>query len=241
MSDIKRRKDAVTLLALLLIAAPLTHLVVLVISSGFSDWWRPAIMTGIFKQIPATQWLTFAIMFISGPLLLIRHKATWAASVIGLAILIIINIVQGLTSLEGTDGADYELLWLRLIFSVFLGAIALMILALARYPYLDRRHGWLSQTARRTDVKLPVLVHGQKVLPGLLESISLSGCRIQLENASALSPAPSHLDIEITSWDQCRIRCEVVSIESSIVRLKFAEFLSEDRARFIQRVEAVQD
>lgn len=167
------------------------------------------------------------LMAAAAGLLWLRKKAAW------LAALIILFAAQGMNCALLFDGESaWWMILVRVVSAaVSLGAVA-TILHFARYPYVDRRHGWFKQAAERMAVRLPVKVFEDgKEWTGTCVSLSETGCRIDLGKPWGHHERLEMIHIEFPGFGPTRLRGQIVGAEGNFLRLKFRD-IEGDRDAF---------
>lgn len=156
--------------------------------------------------------------------LLIRHKSAWALSLVFM-IAFVSSMVKDrfwpseeLDSLVGT--------------AKFLGAMAgLYVIAVTiyffRYPYLDRRQKWLSPTADRFAVSIPVLINGS--ISGDTSDLSYTGAKISLKDPGDNFQKGDRLSLQIPEIADLICQGEVIAKDDGILRVKFDKIDSASR------------
>lgn len=172
------------------------------------------------------------LMAAASALLWIRKKAAW------LAALIILFAAQGMNCallFDGESAAGWVVAVRVASALVSLGAVA-AILHFARYPYVDRRHGWFKMAAERMSVNVPAKVFEDgKEWRGTCVSLSETGCRIDLGRPWGHHERLEMIHVEFPGFGPTRIRSQVVGAEGTFLRLKFRD-IAGDRDAFKQWV-----
>lgn len=184
------------------------------------------------SEVAMIDWIWLSLLFLSGVLLLIRHKTAWLVAIFSLLLVITLNVSSllekpGATSLTPMDEV-------QILFSIFLSCCVLTILFYARYPYLDRRQGWLRPQAPRFEVRLGVKIIAEKSYPAWTESLSASGCRICLRQDWLPVDRARFVEITFDSLSHVRIKAQVVEVEGPRLRLKFRDFIEGRRGEYLE-------
>jgi hypothetical protein len=222
-------------LAILFLIAPFGNLFLSLAFSGVDGWWRPAITGELLTQVSVLDWLELTLIFLSGILLLVRHKTAWLVAVLTMFIAIALSVSSVLDSdpVSALSAASE----IQIFFSVFMSCCVLIVLFYARYPYLDRRQGWLRPAADRFDVRTIAHLTAGAMYQGQSESLSNTGCRLRLNQEWPPQERLRFVDLQFPEFGSVRIKAQVVGVDGAIVRLKFREFTEGDRKAFQQWVE----
>lgn len=181
----------------------------------------------LFANIPLEDWAWLFLLFLSGVLLLMRHKTAWLIAVLSLLTVVLLNVTS---LLEGEGRTFFSAAQeVQVLFSIFASACAILILFYARYPYLDRRQGWLGPVAERYDLRTPVEIELGRWVSGESESLSSSGCRIRLPSGEPLPSGIRFLSIRFPEIGIHQIKAQVVGFDGPVVRLKFRDLTGKDR------------
>jgi hypothetical protein len=208
----------VYLVAVVFLLAPVGNLLVSFARSGMPDWYQPAEFFALVRTIPAADWLWLAGTFVSGVVLLYRRKAAWLFAVISLVVVLVFNTYRAL-QLDFSQNVD--LIRAQIVFAMLVALSLLIIGFYARYPYLDRRQGWIFPTAYRYQVRTPVVVHAGRDLAGFTESVSSSGVLVRLAEPAAIG-LDQPIAVSFTELPRLRaIRGEVVQADRDVLRLRF--------------------
>lgn len=148
--------------------------------------------------------------------LLIRHKSSWALSVLFMLI-----FVGSMVKDRFWPGEDLDS---QIGTAKFLGAMAgLYVIAVTlyffRYPYLDRRQKWLGPTADRFEVKTSVLINGS--IAGDTTDLSYTGARISLKDQGTSIQAGDRLSLQIPEIADLVCQGEVIAKDEGVLRVKF--------------------
>ena len=158
---------------------------------------------------------------------------------------LIMTLLLGLTVnasliLEGEGYGLLRVAWeIQVFFSLFLSVSVIILLFYARYPYLDRRQGWVRRAADRYDLKVPVRIVGDGIYLGETESLSLSGCRIQVGRPWGRADRLRFVELVFPDCEGIRIKAQVVGVQDSVIRLKFRDFLMGHGTDFHNWVESL--
>jgi PilZ domain-containing protein len=209
----------VYLLAMVFLLAPVANILVSFARSGMADWYHPAEFVALLRTIPAADWIWLAGTFVSGAALLLRHKSAWLLGVASLVVVLLFNTYRAL-QLDFSQNVD--LIRAQIVFAVFV-ALSLLIIGLyARYPYLDRRQGWMFPTADRYQIRTPVVVHAALDLTGHTESISTSGLFVRLAAPTDAVRERTTVTLSLTELPRLKeIETEVVQADRDVLRLRF--------------------
>lgn len=161
--------------------------------------------------------------------LLKTHKTSWLVAIISLIIAAGAELSH-LIEIEDTQSPA--------AIAIDLAALAVLVFALvhvfrrSKYPHLDRRQGWFKAPAHRFDVHLPVILKTEQEVTGITESLSLSGCRIKIGGVLPSSFNRRFVEIQFKDLPQVTIRAQNVGMESSVLRLKFKDFVHGDHKTY---------
>lgn len=222
-----KKAPAVRVVAILLLLAPVLNLW---ISYSLISSESAVAPVNFLLHVQFYDWFFMGMVMIAGGALLKQHKTNWLYACLILVLVASFNLIN-FASPTGTDSLSQAPL-VQLVFSSFLGLSVVILIAYSRYPYLDRRDGWILPAAMRFDVTLPVKVHieGQWV-DGTCENISTSGCRLRLAGASMAPKAPGMLDLRFVEFGETVIPSKIVLSDGPVVRVKFQR-LPERRREF---------
>ncbi len=173
-----KKPTGVYLLALLFLLAPLGNIIISFAGSGVSNWYEPSQFFPLLQSIPLIEWLWLGLLFITGLLLFRPHKLSWSLAIFTLILVLIINAYR----IYSADANSIDPVFLK-VFSLFAIICTLAVLLIAfyfRFPYLDRRANWLTNT-KRFDIRTPALCSGVKAFT---ESLSDTGCRVSFDQPS---------------------------------------------------------
>lgn len=214
-------------MAFAFMAAPLMNLVVVFFASSAETAQVSGALIGPLRLL---ELIEQAFIFLAGICLLQQHKTRWLVAVV------LIFSTVGLNLLILLDSPESEFLrsaaHVRLYFSIFLAFCVVLILYYARYPYLDRRQGWMGPVAKRYDLTVPARVFADEVWTGASESMSASGCRVRLDKDWGPKDRVRFIDVQFPGFSEGRIKAQVVGSQGAILRLKFRDFRNEDRKAF---------
>lgn len=215
-SSALKKPTGVYLLAVLFLLAPLGNIIISFAGSGVSNWYEPMRFLPLLQSIPVVEWLWLGLLFITGLLLFRPHKLSWSLAIFTLILVLVINALRLYTA----DANSINLVFLK-VFSLFAILCTLAVLVIAfyfRFPYLDRRANWLTNT-QRFDIRTQALCSGMKAFT---ESLSDTGCRISFDQPSEFKVEQK---VKITFPDISTIEATALVIE----KLEFGV-----RAEFIQ-------
>lgn len=167
-----------------------------------------------------------ALSILSARLLWLKRKISWLIAMIGLF------AAQGMNcALLFESGSMVWLDAFRLFSALWSFAAVIGVLYYARYPYFDRRQGWLKMNSERLNVRLPVVVHEDDGWPGTCVSLSETGCRIELSRPWGHPERLEMVRLEFPSFGPSRLRGYVVGAEGHSLRVKFRD-VGPDRIAF---------
>lgn len=232
----QRETFILRLISFSFMGAPFGNLFLSLATSGVPNWWEPETALDLMSQIPSLDWIWLFLLFLSGVLLLMRHKTAWLFAVLTLFTVVAMNM----GSLMESDRKDIISMAeeVQVIFSLFATVCAILILFYARYPYLDQRQGWLRPTAERFDLQTPVRIFADDVYEGTSESLSASGCRIRLQKNWGAGPRLRFVDLNFPDVGTFRVKGQIVGSKDMVLRIKFREFPAKDRRTFVAWIQS---
>ena len=202
-----KKPMGVYVLAVLFLLAPIGNILISFAGSGIKNWYDVGVLIPFLQSIPAMDWIWLGLLFVSGILLFRPHKLSWSIAIFSLLLVLLINAYR----LFQADSNSIDPVFLK-IFSILAIICTLSVLVISfyfRFPYLDRRANWFSNT-RRFDIRTPAVASGIKANT---ESISNDGCRLSFD-----------------------VPCEFQ--KGAILQLKFPEISkSETEAEVIEKLE----
>lgn len=202
--NILKRPVGVYLIAVMFLLAPIGNIVISFAGSGVKHWYHLDVFFPLLQTIPAMDWVWLGLLFITGVLLFRPHKLTWTLAIVILILVLGINAMR----LYQVDSNSMDPFFLK-IFSILSIITTLSILVIAmyfRFPYLDRRSKWLSQSDR-IDFRTAVFVNDIK---SLTESISKTGCRVSFDRPSTTNQNDT---VVLKFIDISETTCEAIVIE----------------------------
>jgi hypothetical protein len=218
-SDLKK-PIAIYILATMFLVAPFGNLLTSLIMQQIPNWTDPVILVEVLKTVPPWDWFWLGLVFVSGLALLKAHKLSWTFAIITLLFVLFMNIYKaifpGPIVMTGMVKTQISL-------SILLTFAVLLIAFYFRYPYLDRRTTWFS-TSKRLNVQMPAAISDSSVsLGGVLENLSLTGARVRLDQAAAVSWTEGHeVSLKLLDIEGLSIKAEIVALtEGHTVRMKF--------------------
>lgn len=174
-----KKPFGIYILATLFILAPLGNIMISFAGSGLENWFDPRIFVPLMQSVPVLEWVWLGLLFLTGVLLFRPHKLSWSVAIFTLLIVLTINAYR----LYNVDSNSIDPLFLK-VFSLLAMIITLSVLVISfyfRFPYLDRRANWFSNT-KRFNIRTAVLCAGIK---STTESLSETGCRISFDQPNS--------------------------------------------------------
>lgn len=213
-----KKPVGVYFLAFVFLLAPLGNIILSFAGSGLSNWYEPEVFIPLLKTIPMTDWFWLGLLFVTGILLFRPHKTSWSLALVTLVIVLLINVFRIFQAADQSIDANY-----LKVFSLLSLLVTLAVLVIAfyfRFPYLDRRAGFLMNIARY-EVRMPLKIQVEnKDYLGQTSSLSLSGVAVELEDKSLQLKFGGELVLKINDMDQ-QLRAKVVESTSGVLRLQF--------------------
>lgn len=209
------------ILAILFIFAPLGNVVLSILIQGRFEAFEPTQFINLVMEIPAADLIWLGLLSFTGLLLYVQHKTSWALAVITLFITLGMNFYHYLDLDSAPDSSAIVLT--QIFFSVFATLTVLMVIFYARYPYLDRRRGWLFPAVRRVRAQTPVKIMAQDIFEGITESISIRGCRIHLQRDLGAIAKMKFVDIIFPEIRNIKLKARIVEYSDNVLRLRFKD------------------
>jgi hypothetical protein len=166
------------------------------------------------------------------------HKTTWSLAIVTLILVLCMNLYR---ATSGEMGESSFVHW-QLAASVLVTLSGLFMTFYFRFPYLDRRSQWLFSTAHRVDVRTPVQIVADDIFDGVTESLSASGARVRLQRDMGGKPGDLRfVDIIFKELKNLKTKALVVEYNENVLRLKFKDISSKDRATLVEWIESHDD
>lgn len=214
-----KKPIGVYFLAIVFLLAPLGNIIISFAGSGLSNWYEPQIFIPLLKTIPSLDWAWLSLLFLTGLLLFKPHKASWTLALVTLIIVLLINVFRIFQVSDQSIDPNY-----LKVFSILALICTLAVLVIAfyfRFPYLDRRAGFLMNIARY-EVTLPLRMQVEnKDYSGKTLSLSLSGVAVELENKELELKVGGELSLKLEDMNS-GLRARVVESKSGLMRLQFS-------------------
>ncbi|MBO9665909.1 MAG: PilZ domain-containing protein [Bdellovibrio sp.] len=188
---------AVQLAATVLIAVP-----VLDVSSAHG-------VAGALFDLPS-----YLLVFATGLCLFIRHKTVWLLGGSLCSMFLGLNIYQLLFESSNLSATMYTY---RLFDCILVASLVAAVFHFFKYPYLDRRQHWLSPTASRYDVKIPVTMNG--VATETLD-LSYTGARIAVNQGQSFK-LNQRVSIQLSEIDDILCQAKVVQVDPNDICVHF--------------------
>ena len=216
------------IISLLFILAPIGNIMISFYGVGSDEWTKPAVFIGWLSTVDSWDWFWLILTFMTGVLLFIQHKTAWLIAVINLLLILSVNIYRWMTTGELID-VEYSYFENQILVSILTTALALGILFYARYPYLDRRSGWMGPVAPRKDVKTIVTVVAQDVYNGFATNISTSGAIVELNQSLGSAGKMKFIDLIFPELGNIKIKAQVIHTHEHQIRIKFKDLTGSDK------------
>ncbi len=229
-STVLKRPTGVYIMAVLFLLAPIGNILISFAGSGVENWYSTGVLLPFLKSVPLLDWLWLSLLFVTGILLFRPHKLTWSLAIFTLLLVLGINAYR----LFNVDSNSIDPAFLK-AFSVMAILSTLSVLVIAfyfRFPYLDRRTNWLSNSPR-LEVKTEALVDGVKAET---ESVSQTGCRLSFEGASKLQKNKM-VTLFFPAISKTEVLAEVVEDGDTAARVEFRDpgaFFKQDLDRWLK-------
>lgn len=220
MNKALKKPIGVYVLATLFLLAPLGNILISFAGSGVQSWYLPSVFFPFLQSIPVMEWSWLSLLFLTGLLLFRPHKLSWSVAIFTLLLVLSINAYR----LYYGDSNSIDPVFLK-VFSLLAMICTLSVLIIAfyfRFPYLDRRANWLTNT-KRFDIRTIAICSGIKAFT---ESISYTGCRISFNKPNTFL---THDVVRLQFPEISKIEVETVVIEKLEfgVRVEFVNLNSE--------------
>lgn len=213
-----KKPIGVYFLAFVFLLAPIGNILLSFAGSGLANWYDPEVFIPLLKTIPATDWVWLGLLFITGILLFKPHKLSWSIALVTLVIVLLINVIRIFQSTDQSIDANY-----LKVFSILALAITFGVLIIAfyfRFPYLDRRAGFLMNIARY-EVSLPLTIQVEnKDYIGQTTSLSLSGLAAEMNNKDLELKSGGELALKLEQMNSS-LRARVIESKAGVLRLQF--------------------
>ncbi len=211
------------------IFAPLGNIIISFYGTGRTDWTHPQVFILWLQTIPSFDWFWLILTFVTGILLLVQHKTSWAMAVFNLFLILFVTIYRWFTTGELID-VDYAYFQAQTAVSVLITLLGCGVIFYFRFPYLDRRTSWFSSYALpRFDIKTDVTLMGQDVFNGRTNNLSLSGALVELDKPLGPSAKMRVIDMIFVEIKNLKVECQIISHNGTQVRLKFRGLKGEAR------------
>lgn len=232
-----RPAPAIRVLSVLLLVAPLVVLILSFMAADARGWWRPGVFVSLVGAIEFFDWFLFLMVMLAGAVMLKQHKTTWLYAGLILVVAAALNVI----TFREPDGQNMlaEAWNVQIGFSIFLAVSVLVIINFSRYPYLDRRSGWLMPAAERFDITLPVTLKSGKgtVEDAVCENVSATGCRLRLNRDWKPADDEEFVVVQFPEFGKTRIKAMVVLVQGPVIRLKFRRFIDGDKKAFAKWIQ----
>lgn len=222
-----KRPTGIYFLAMLFLLAPIGNILISFAGSGLSNWHQPNVLTALLQTIPPLDWIWLGLLFVTGLLLLRPHKLSWSVAIITLLLVLGINAYR----LYNIDTNSIDPLFLK-VFSLLAIICTLGVLIIAfyfRFPYLDRRSTWVTNT-KRYELKTTAILAGQNATT---ESLSVTGCRLTFENKPNMKIGNEY-ELKFPEISALSVKAQIVEDTDEDCRLEFVK-MSTDFKRDLGR------
>jgi hypothetical protein len=224
-----RKSLFLQLVAVSFMLAPLGNIMISFFGTGRTDWTHPQVFILWMKTIPSFDWFWLILTFVTGVLLLIQHKTSWAMAIFNLGLIMTVTVYRWFTTGELID-VDYSYFQAQTAVSVLVTAMGFGVLFYFRFPYLDRRTSWFSSYALpRFEIKTVVTLMGQDVFEGRTSNLSMSGALVELDKPLGASAKMKVIDMIFPEIRNLKVECQIISHRETQVRLKFRGLKGEPR------------
>lgn len=215
-----KKPTGVYIIAALFLLAPFGNILISFAGSGVRNWYDLSVILPFLQSIPALDWVWLGLLFVTGLLLFRPHKLSWSIAIFTLLLVLGINAYR----IFNVDANSIDPVFLK-VFSVLAIICTLSVLVIAsyfRFPYLDRRSNWLSNT-KRFDARTPVVAEGLKAVT---ESISATGCRISFDIPCQFQKM-DRIKLKFLEISQVEVMAEVIEKLEFGARVEFRDTTSE--------------
>ena len=220
----------VYILAVLFLAAPFGNIIISFAGAGIRNWYEPALFFPMLQSIYSPEWVWLGLLFITGVLLFRPHKLSWSVAIFSLLIVLGINAFR----LYTLDTTSIDPLFLK-VFSLLAIICTLSVLIIAfyfRFPYLDRRANWLSNT-KRFDIRTSAICSGIKAVT---ESLSPTGCRISFDQPNSFKTGET-VKLKFAEVSNLEVQAEIIEQLEFGIRAEFTNLdakFKQDLGRWLK-------
>jgi len=214
--SVLKKPFGVYFLAILFLLAPIGNVFISFAGSGVENWYDSGVFGPFLQTIPAMDWIWLGLLFLTGILLFRPHKLSWSVAIFTLILILCINAYR----LYHVDTNSIDPVFFK-IFSLLAIICTVSVLVISfyfRFPYLDRRASWLTNT-RRVDIRTSVVCAGQKAIT---ESLSKTGSRISFEQPGSFRKNEIVV-LKFPEISPIEVKAKVVENLDSGARVEFEE------------------
>src|SRR3954470_241696 len=115
--------------------APPGNIMISFYGTGRTDWAHPQVFSLWLKTIPSFDWVWLILTFITGFLLLIQHKTSWALALFNLLLILSVTVYRWFTTGNLID-VDYTYFQAQTAVSVLVTMLGFGVIFFFRFPYL---------------------------------------------------------------------------------------------------------
>ncbi len=199
--------------------APFGNIAMTAATLGIVDWYRPAIFYEILTNVQTLDYVWLGLIFLSGVLLMVRHKTAWLVAITALVFTVCINIINLIEILQ--TGSPSLMASAQIMVSLLTTLAVSIIFFYFRYPYLDRRATLLGFAAR-VNVIIPCRIQARSIEYSTdCISLSVTGARFQADKMSALLLPEDELELSFSDQD-LKLKAVVVESTEEFLRIKFS-------------------
>lgn len=172
-------------------------------------------------------WISWILLSAAGMSLLVRHKTAWIFSNI---LCFLFMIATGVSISQDFDSTE-QVLNIAKVVDCFLVIVIVGVVAYYfRFPYLDRRQGWLAPTADRTEATMPLVLGPVEVTT---VDLSYTGAQV-LNTSSHVFTVGEKVPFQIEEIGDIRGTAKIIAIHEQSVRIQF-EGLTSTQSSLLQQ------
>lgn len=209
-----KKPVGVYLIAILFLIAPVGNVLISFAGSGIKEWYKLDVFVPFLYSIPALDWVWLGLLFVTGILLFRPHKLSWSIAILTLFTVLCINAYR-LYSID-TNSIDPNFLKIFSVLAIICTLGFLIIAFYFRFPYLDRRASWLSNT-KRFNVRTSATVDGRNAKT---ESISNTGSRLSFDSSVDFKKGQI-IQIKFAEISSIELHAEIIESSEFGVRVEF--------------------
>lgn len=219
------------ILATALILAPFGNIVFTLFTLNLPSLSNVSLLVKILALVPLYDWIINGMIFISGLLLLRRHKTSWSFSILVLIGILVVNYVKWNSGLYPSETGLEKL---QLASGFFVTTAVLLIAFYFRFPYLDRRSSFFFVTHRISGDWQGVLqsTDGQSVDIDIY-SISMTGMGFRLpSHAEKNFSVGQSIEGKCSTFFQGQFRGQIVRKNETDCGIRFQGLTTEQKKHF---------